>query len=156
MRDGEELGAWPYDLVIRAASLRRVLETDTFLVEGMNEAKPLLEAIPPSPSRSISAEFLGRDDDESAWVFYSRDDHIVIGPRSIDEVFSLILTGTLSDDHLIFFAGGERWMSVADLLRMIEKESSGTLELARRVREMTAPSAQKADSTETPLRPRAG
>jgi len=87
----KELGAWPYDLVFALHRCGVLLETDTFLVEGMNEAKPLLEAIPPSPSRSNLAEFLGRDDDESAWVFYSRDDHIVIGPRSIDEVFSLIL-----------------------------------------------------------------
>lgn len=112
----------------------------------MSEAKPLLEAIPPAPARSISAEFLGREDDDSAWAFYCRDNRAVVGPRPIEEIFSLILTDTLVDDHLIFFAGEERWTSVADFLRVLEKESPGTLELARRVREAIS-SANTADST---------
>jgi hypothetical protein len=140
MRDGNDLGAWPYDVVFALYRCGSLLPTDTYLVEGMDAPAALIDAFPPSPSRSIPAEFLGRDDDESAWTFYCRDGHTVIGPRPIDEIFCLVFVGALTDDHLIFLAGSERWVSVADFMRAVEKEAPGTLELAARIREVVASS----------------
>jgi hypothetical protein len=141
-RDGEELGAWPYDIVFALYRCGSLVATDTFLVEEMSEPAPLTDALPPSPSRSFAAEFLGRDDDESRWTFFCRDERVIIGPRPLDEILSLILVGTLLDEHLIFIAGGERWISVADFLRMLEKESPGIIEVATRMRELAAPTEQ--------------
>ncbi len=52
-REGEEIGAWPYDVVFALYRCGSLVESDTFFVEGMTEPAPLSEALPPSPSRSI-------------------------------------------------------------------------------------------------------
>jgi hypothetical protein len=136
MRDGENLGAWPYDVVFALYRCGSLLPTDTYLVEGMDAPAALSQALPPSPSLTIPAQLIGRDDDESAWTFYCRDGCTVVGPRPIDEIFCLIFIGSLTDDHLIFIAGSERWVSVADFMRTVEKDAPGTLELAARIQEV--------------------
>ena len=118
--------------LVRCGSL---VLTDTFWVEGMDEWKPLSEAFPPSPSHTKPATFLGREDDESTWTFYCRDGYTVVGPRPIDEVEVLMFLGFLDDDHLVFLAGCfDRWMSVADLIRTVDKETPGYAESCNRMR----------------------
>jgi hypothetical protein len=126
-RDGQELGAWPYDVVFALVRCGRLLPTDTFWIEGMDDSRPLSEALPPPPCHSKPATFLGRDDEDMPWVFYCRDGCTVIGPRPGDEILSLIFSGSLTDDNLIFIASGDRWMSVADFMRLLEKETPGTI-----------------------------
>jgi hypothetical protein len=108
-RDGEELGAWPFDVVFSLVRSGSLLPTDTFWADGMDEWKPLSEAIPPSPSRTKSAIFVGRADEECAWMFYCRDGCTVIGPRPMDEMLSLMMLGVLTDDDLVFITLGDRW-----------------------------------------------
>jgi hypothetical protein len=132
-RNGQELGAWPFDVVFALFRCGSLLSTDTFWIDGMDDWRPLSEAIPPAPSHIKSANFLGRDDDEMAWTFYCRDGATVIGPRPVDEIIGLILIGLLTEAHLIFIASGERWISVPDFLRMLEEETPGIIAQSQRV-----------------------
>jgi hypothetical protein len=119
-RNGELLGTWPYDIVFAKFRCGLLLATDTVQGTDMEQPRPLAEVVPPPPSNSKRPVFVGRDDDECAWTFYCRDGLTVVGPRPIDEVIALMLIGGLGDNHLIFIAGDERWMSVANLMRILE------------------------------------
>jgi hypothetical protein len=46
-REGQELGAWPFDVVFSLLRCGSLVPTDTFWIEGMEEWKPLSEVVPP-------------------------------------------------------------------------------------------------------------
>ena len=148
-RDGQELGTWPFDLMFALIRCGSLVPSDTFWIDGMDEYRSLAEIIPPSPSHSKPAKFLGRADDDFAWAFYCRDGSTVIGPRPIDEVMSSILLGRLKEDDLVFIAGEEKWMSVADMVRNLEKESPGTVELLRRIQAVSVEESGQVGSEQT-------
>src|ERR1700730_17880891 len=89
-RDSQELGVWPFDVVFALFRCGKLMPTDTYWIDGMEDPKPLSEIIPPPPSHTKSVTFLGRDDEDMNWVFYCRDGSTVIGPRPVDEILLLI------------------------------------------------------------------
>jgi len=165
-RDGQELGAWPFDVVFALIRCNSLVPTDTFWIEGMDEWRTLSEAIPPSPSHTRPATFLGRDDEDMPWAFYCRGDTTVIGPRPFYEVLLSICFGNLTEENLVFVMGEERWISVGECLRKVEKETPGILNLFHNVQAAVAsfegsedvaqrtpePEADKSDWIQTGLR----
>jgi hypothetical protein len=145
-RDGRELGAWPFDVIFALIRSESLAPTDSFWIKGMEEWKPLSAIIPPLLPGTQGATFLGRDDEEAGWGFYCRDGSIVVGPRPVDEIMALIFIGGLSDNHLVHVASSERWISVADLLGMIEQGTPGFLSVVRRIQAASAEQAGVTDS----------
>jgi hypothetical protein len=105
--------------LVRAGSL---FATDHYWVPGMKEWEALTTALPPSPSHGRELEITGRESNEDSWVYYSRNGENVIGPRTQKELLAMIYIGELQEMDLVFFAGSERWMSVHDLIRLLEDE----------------------------------
>ena len=115
-RDGNELGGWPYDVVLGLFRYASLLPTDHFWTEGMDEWE-LLTAIIPPPLSGEEEYLRGRDDEEDEWAFYSRDGSTVVGPRSVVEIGSMVDGTFLTEEAQIFLPSAGQWMTIGELAR---------------------------------------
>jgi len=142
-REGEKIGAWPYDVVIALFRSGHLLPTDYYWNGRMNDWKEIESLLPPSRDRNKPLHLSGRENDDDVWVYYCRKGDRVVGPRTQTEILAMIWTGDIADEDALFFEPKDRWMSAGDFIRAVESENPGFQATIQKVRSAIMPPSQQ-------------